>query len=330
MVQPLSSEYDLPDPLGIRSAARRVLEAAQSVRLDPSALDHLATLLPTPLPDLPAWDHPLHWRGTPEQTANYVLLLDALNFCFWGEPRWRVTYQQRTYDGYWALAAALRKALENGMPLYDMHYLQTLSDSDIAHIFSGEGTIPLLDQRICHIREVATGLTDCCNGSFLHLVETAVGSAVTLVELLVPIFPSFDDRSPYQDFVVPFYKRAQLLCADIAGAFQGHPPARFTDLESLTAFADYKLPQVLRWFGALRYAPELARRIDAHEEIPAGLPEEVEIRAATICAVEELVARLRAQDVPATAWQVDWALWKIGQTLPPDAPPYHRTRTHCY
>lgn len=325
-----TTQHNLPDPLGIRAATRMVLQRARWVQLDPAGIERILSVLPSPLPDLPDWDHPLHWRGTPEQTANYVLLLDALNFCFWGEPRWRIRYRDQLYDGYWALAAALRRALERGQPLYDAGYLAQLTDDQIADLFAGEGTIPLLTCRIEHVREVARGLRTACDGQFAHLVRRADGSAATLVRLVTEVFPSFRDIASYDGLVVPFYKRAQLLCTDLAGAFHGRELGSFHDLDALTAFADYKLPQVLRFYGALRYEETLARRIDAREEIPAGSPEEVEIRAATVCAVDELVARLHARGQPAAAWQVDWALWQLGQSLPPDAPPYHRTRTRFY
>lgn len=318
------------DPLGIRAAARQVLSRAQWVHLSPEGLDRLASVLPSPLPDLPDWNHPLHWRGTPDQTANYILLLDALNFCFWGEPRWRVSYAGTWYDGYWALTAVLRRALDAGLPLYDPSYLSQLTDSQIADLFAGDGTIPLLQWRIAHIREVAHGLLTASHGTFATLIRQANGCATQLVRLVVRIFPSFNDVATYDTLRVPFYKRAQLLCSDLAGAFQGHDLGHFHDLNTLTAFADYKLPQVLRYYGALQYHPSLAARIDTRQELPAGSPEEVEIRAATICAVDELVTRFQAAGHRAAAWQVDWALWKLGQTLPPDAPPYHRTRTRYY
>jgi hypothetical protein len=320
----------LPDPLSIRTACRTVIQRAHWVSLDFSALPTLADRLPHPLPNLPAWDHPLHWRGTPEQTANYVLLLDALNFCFWGEPRWQVEYDGRTYDGYWALAASLRRALDRGLPLWDPHFLSRLTDAEITALFAGQGTIPLLEWRIRHVREIARGLIEHCRGSFATLIAAAGGSSIELVRLVVGTFPSFDDVATYDGQRVPFYKRAQLLCTDLAGAFRGTGLGCFHDLDLLTAFADYKLPQVLRAFGVLRYHPELAARIDARHEIPAGSTEEVEIRAATVLAVDALTLSLRTRGLPAAPWRVDWALWQLGQNLPPDAPPYHRTRSRFY
>ncbi len=59
-------------------------------------------------------------------------------------------------------------------------------------------------------------------------------------------------------------------------------------MQRLTAFADYKLPQVLRELGIISYDRRLASRIDAMESLRAGCEEEVEIRAMTVWAAEQL------------------------------------------
>lgn len=318
------------DPLGVRETTAWVMSRAKSVAIAEEALPALADQIARSAKGGPSWDHPLHWRGAPEATANYVLVLDALNFCFWGEPRWRVQYRGVTYDGYWALAAALRRAIERGKPLWDAHYLATITDNEVAAILAGEGEIPLFSARVRHMREVGQGLLAHADGHFHTLLARAQGSAATLVRLVVQAFPSFNDIAIYEGQEVRFYKRAQLLVSDIAGALHGHPLGQFTDMTILTAFADYKLPQVLRWHGVLRYTPDLAAHIDQRMLIPAGSAWEIEIRAATVQAVERLAAMLAQRGGNWPAWRVDWALWQIGQTLPPEAPPYHRTRTIFY
>ena len=91
--------------------------------------------------------------------------------------------------------------------------------------------------------------------------------------------PRYADVSTYEELRVPFYKRAQITCADLALAFDGRGPGAFRDLGELTLFADNLVPHVLRMKGVLRYAPELAARIDAEELLESGGREEVEIRA---------------------------------------------------
>ena len=130
-----------------------------------------------------------------------------------------------------------------------------------------------------------------------------------------------------------FYKRAQICVADLARLLPDHRLGRVAGLENLTAFADYKVPQVLRAEGILRLAPELAARVDRGELLPAGEEEEVEIRAATIWACEWIVRALRRlapKGSPApTAAEVDYLLWSAGQGKP-GLPTYHRTRTIFY
>ena len=124
------------------------------------------------------------------------------------------------------------------------------------------------------------------------------------------------------------FTSAQILVADLRGPFGGQGPGEFADLSWLTAFADYKLPQILWARGALRFHPRLAERIRAGEIIPRGSTEEVEIRALTVVAVEELRERLRRKGREILAFQVDWLLWNLAQEKL--SVPHHRTLTWAY
>ena len=104
------------DRLGVLSATARVMRAARLVRIDRTAVETLAARwAEAEWPAATATLGELHQFGAPDQAPNWVLLLDALNFCFWGVPdgpRWRVTWRGVTHDGYNALAAALSRAVE--------------------------------------------------------------------------------------------------------------------------------------------------------------------------------------------------------------------------
>jgi hypothetical protein len=147
--------------------------------------------------------------------------------------------------------------------------------------------------------------------------------------------PLYRDVSRYEDptgapFAVPFYKRAQITVADLAIAFDGAGPGRFDDLDALTCFADNLVPHVLRCAGVLDYAPALAARIAAEQLLPPGAPEEVEIRAAGVHAVEQLAAALREAGTPRSAHQIDMTLWHRGQHPEIKAHPRHRCRCPYY
>lgn len=321
---------DAPDPFGVLATTRRVVDVANAVRINPQAIEELAKRITTRDLIPVEWENNLHWSAGPDATANYILVLDALNFCFWGEPRWVVSYQGNRYNGYAALAAALTRALSAGVPLTDAAYLSTIEESQLATILAGEYAIPLLHERVDNLREVGRVLLRRYAGQFSALIREADGSAIDLVRRVVDIFSSFRDVAIYADAEVFFYKRAQILASDLHGAFNGSDLGAFHDLDQLTAFADYKVPQVLRELGALIYQPGLAHLVDACIEIPAGHAVEVEIRAATIWAVEALRQALLRQNLRLPTYQLDWTLWQLGQDLPPSTRPYHRTRTIYY
>jgi hypothetical protein len=334
-------DYTLPadDPLGVLTSTRFVVEQAESVRIDPGALTRIAAELGSLLSEPPEWHDARHFADGTWRTAGWVLTLDALNFCFWstGPDRWQVEWQGRLEDGYWALAAALLRAVEEGRPVWDPRYLAKLTPRDVAHIlrpYDGEGPeIPLFPLRVQNLHEIARGLLEGfpeAKAPVEALIQGADGSAVALVREVVARFPSFNDVAQYRDQEVRFYKRAQIFVADLAGAFDGRGLGAFHDLNQLTAFADYKVPQVLRGFGGLVYAPELDTAIAARRLIPLGSAWEVEIRAATIWACELLRRTLAGQGQLFRATEIDWILWLAGQSLPAKMPPYHRTLTMFY
>lgn len=84
------------------------------------------------------------------------------------------------------------------------------------------------------------------------------------------------------------YKRAQIFVADLWGAFKGQNYGEFHDIKSITIFADYIVPAVLRELGILKYGSNLSCSIDSSSEIVPGSEEEVEIRACSVYAVEKM------------------------------------------
>ena len=327
-----------PDPLGVLESTLPVVRAARHVRIVPDAIGRFASGPGRTAPPAPIEDK-LHCTWLPpHRFLNYLLALEALNVSFWDAgPRWRVVWGEARHDGYWALAAALHRALrEDAAPLWDARFLAELDEERLARLLRGEGrTVPLLAERARHLREAGEALLARWNGEFAQVVAAAEGDAVALVHKIAQDFPSFRDEASWQGQPVRFYKRAQICVADLARMLPGegaraHPLGRLRGLEHLTAFADYKVPQVLRSLGILDYSPVLAGKVDRQEELPPGGEEEVEIRAATIWACEAVARALSAAgSSPVLAADVDWRLWVAGQA-PAGLKPYHRTRTPYY
>ncbi len=249
---------------------------------------------------VPAWD-PCHYQGPPERTVRYLLVLDTINFSFWGGR-----------GGYRQLARAVAAVFAAGDELERPDRLAGLSAERLGQLI---GSFPMMEERAAALRELG-------RRGFDGLVQpTAAGTARMLARELT----SYHDVAEYDGIRVPFLKRAQILPADLAGA----GVASFADLADLTCFADYKLPQILRHLGVLRYSERLARRVDSWEELRSGEPAEVEIRAGTVVAVERLREALAARGRDLHAMQVDWILWQAAQGTYPMRP-HHRTRTTFY
>jgi hypothetical protein len=336
--------FDLPheDPLQVLSTTRAVLEKAQSVTIDQAALRKIAAELSDLMTHAPDWHDARHYADGTWRTAGWVLVLDALNFCFWSQSqqpnhRWHVEWDGRLENGYWALASSLTRAVAEGRPIWDPAWLSSITTRDVAHLLrphlEGAPEIPLLPLRVNNLHELGRGLQQHFPNdpqAAASLIESADHSAAQLVKTVVHHFPSFNDVATYDDQPVHFYKRAQILVADLTGAFFARGLGKFTDPHILTAFADYKVPQVLRGFGALVYGTELAAAIANRDLIPAGSPWEVEIRAATIWACEWLRQILAEEGKNHLATEIDWLLWFAGQSLPDSMPTYHRTLTVFY
>ncbi len=325
------------DPLGVLTTTAPVVQAARLVALDEAAIAALAVRWAgASWPQDDADFGALHFNDGTARTANWVLLLDALNFCFWadpGEPRWRITWRGKTLDGYNALAAALTQAIADGRPLWDARYLANLDEATLHEILQPKPDsveIPLFAERLANAREVGAVLLARYDGQFANTIEAAQHDAVTLTLLLARNFSSFNDVATWHGQEVRFYKRAQICVADLSMLLQGKGVGAISGMDGLTAFADYKLPQLLRRFGALVYAPELAAQVDAYIHVAPGSEAEVEIRAATIWAVELLRRALLAHGVNRTASEIDYRLWVESQAHLPDERPYHRTRTIYY
>ena len=275
-----------------------MVERARDVRLGP--LDRLLDAIADR--PVPPWDGSRHYSGPPERTLRFLLVLDTVNFSFWGG----------TAGGYWELAERLRDVYRAGDELSEPAALAAVTAARLGELL---GDLPMLEERAAALRELGEHGFDGLVGT------TAAGTAAALAGRL----RSYADVARYGGRPVPLLKRAQIAPADLHGAGVVH----FPDLADLTCFPDYKLPQVLRHFGALDYSPALAGRVDGREELGAGEPAEVEIRAATVVAVERLRDALAGRGRDLMAVEVDWILWDLSQDLRP-VRPYHRTRTIFY
>jgi hypothetical protein len=303
------------------------------VNIDERAVEDLCQIWIEKGIDTPPWDSSHHYQGEPEDTIAGLFVLDALNFCFWppsGKPRWEIEYESQRFSGYYALSVSIKRAIGSGIPITNADFLANITRDDLKRVLRGKGELQLLKERAKILRELGQVLLDEYGGEASRFLEAAENSAVGLVYLVSEKLQSFRDVARHGRDEVPFYKRAQILASDLYGAFNGANWGNFIDMESLTAFADYKLPQVLRHLGVLCYEPALARKVDHGTLLESGSIEEVEIRANTIWAVELIRQELESRGKTFRAFEIDGVLWNMGQYEAFRAKPYHRTVSIFY
>lgn len=312
----------------VRTSCREVVARAGQVAIDDPRLRVYSRNLTPEALELPVLDPRCHYLGQGAGTVTFMLTLEAVNFGSGYFPELRPYAGLR---GYFAVAAALRDwFVDSGVPTPQR--LQELSREDCARLFGQSATGlsgDLMALFAGALAELGKQVESRYQGRFEGLVEAAEGSAEQLVERLVAM-PGFADVAKYEELEVPLLKRAQLTAADLSLAFGGQGIGAFRDLDRLTTFADDLVPHVLATDGLLRYSPELAERISRGEPLPSGSPEEVEIRAATIEAVERIAAELAACGRPVSAMRVDYLLWNRGLEPRYRAAPRHRTLSRFY
>jgi len=258
----------------------------------------------------------------------YIIIIDSINFCYWGDPKWSIEYEGKLLDGYFAMDAAIHRALKNNVPFLDAKYLSELTANELKEIFSGNTQIPLFDERLRILNEIGKECISRYAGDFSKMVIESKKDVVTLLKKIVETFPSYDDVTMYKGKEVRLFKRAQLAISDIHIIFNGKGYGEFKNFHELNAFADYKIPQILRKLGILEYDKELARKIDNKIMIEKDSEQEIEIRANMIWAIE--IIKKSYNNPNMTSSDIDHYLWMLSQAKSPNDKPYHLTKTIYY
>jgi putative queuosine salvage protein len=301
----------------VREACAWVAERARSVRIDDGAIEAYARRLPEA--GRLAADDPTAPLGAAdrETRACFVVCLDAINF---GSGWWPTIRKRPGLSGYSTVAAGVLDRFRAG-GAWPAAELTRMTAAEIAAVLGQDPAHPLMEDFARTLRDVGAHLLAEFDARFERLVDAADGSALALADRLAS-WDAFADASTYAGRAVPFFKRAQIAAADLDRA----GVARFADRGRLTAFADNLVPHVLRVDGVLQLDPALGARIEAGELLEHGSPEEVELRACAVHAVELLAAAADGLAPP----EIDALLWNRGGENRCKALPRPRSRSTAY
>jgi len=107
--------------------------------------------------------HELHPKAKDGTTVDFIFLMDLINFSFFSdyddpEQGFAVEYCGKKWTGYWSLVAAIRRALDEGIPITNPSFWTNeakCTDKLLRYVFRSATPeeMPLLGDRIYCIRE---------------------------------------------------------------------------------------------------------------------------------------------------------------------------------
>jgi hypothetical protein len=249
---------------------------------------------------------------TREGAAASSIVLNSLNFMFWSlSPDGIDRYHWHDEGGAHGLKAALDMAW--GDDPTPARLRELLGAGTEQAVVNALGEISLPRRRGQFLREVLAG--DRLERAAAELVAAAASGGVTSddAQRLANHFPIAFGQDPY-------LVRAQLAVMWYAGFLREQGVEVDCDI---TVAASYQMPRVMRSIKVLRFAPELAARIDSHTLLLRESAEERAIRAATV-----LGAQMLAQHVGVSEHAMVNVLWQNRHAC--GTTPYHLTITTDY
>ncbi|XP_018614663.1 queuosine 5'-phosphate N-glycosylase/hydrolase [Scleropages formosus] len=340
----------MESPLPPRESGQFVAERSRDVSVEEEGVRRIAEMLYalrgceefTPQ----GWKkmNPLAPSWSSDEAINWVFVVDTMNFSFWhpcGEKPCTITYKGKTYSGYMALCAAVTRAMDEGVPITDAAYMASVTLEELRQVLRSDNKtpMPMLEERHRVLNEAGRVLLKY-GGSLRSFMGKGDNDAEKLVGHIVDSLPSYRDEAVFEGKNISFYKRAQILVADFWGIMEARGEASIPNINYLTMFADYRVPQALIYLGALRYSEDLMKTLNEGLQLPSGDRREVEIRGCSICCVERIKTHLwciieekegkRNEDINSAV--IDFFLWSYAKEhhMEMSHIPIHLTRCIYY
>ncbi len=132
-----------------------ILERARFVAIDDTALgsvvrnldSHVLTQKDSTIENLPS-------NLDDDGRVGFIIVLDALNFFFWGDPKWTIMRDGQSLGGSHGLACVLKRAVESCVLKLNPQFLEALSQKMLANILVANADIPFLDERLTILRDL--------------------------------------------------------------------------------------------------------------------------------------------------------------------------------
>ena len=313
----------------VLSSVSKVIPQLSCLEIDIEKLHEVAI-------NLSKEDFGINYEGNPNivpvEYIRKIMLINTLNFVF-TDFSTSVKYKIENLSDTDAMVYQIDKALIEGVPLTQGHYMRDMDLKEFKRIFTGNIEMPMADEKVEILNNVGDTLVTKYNGDWINFIDDGpkklYDNGEGLVERLVRDFKRFDDHSIFENEKVYFLKLAQLAFWGI----QRELSKRYfhiEDMENMTAFADYIIPVALESFGIVKYSSELKEKINSGILIDRDSIEEIEIRSTSIyvtAKLTELINNYKNEEEKIIIPQLDFKLWTDFHA---DERPHHLTKTIMY
>ena len=255
-----------------------------------------------------------------DKIINFLLVFDAIDYCFWGQPKWTTETSEGSKDG----SDALLYALLNYVKEKDKVDFSNVSFKEFSNILKGNIDIPFLKERYNTIISICDIVNKKMNGNFYNYIKN-INTDTELFNIIINNFKDFYDERQYNDRTIYFYKLAQLLTSDILHIKELINGTK-VDYSHLVGCADYKIPQTLRALGILEFNSELSNVVDNKCLIEENSIYEVEIRANAIAVINYITSSL----VGICSIDINDYLFLSSKSVKNIVKPYHLCRNKNY
>ena len=254
-----------------------------------------------------------------ETIITFLLYFEAIDFSFWGNPKWHIETINGVEDGSMALMYAMLRYMRENKSF------NNLTKEKFKKYLQGNIDIPLFEERYQIIKNINKVVNEKMDGNFYNAVFKLTNDE-ELFKFIIDNFEDFKDVRTYQGKIIYFYKLAQLLTSDILHIREKKENVK-VDYSHLVGCSDYKIPQGLRALNLVEYNKELADIVDNKIEIKENSTYEVEIRATVIYVIDEIKKLLNNK---INAIELNDYIWLMSKNKELPKRPYHLTRTTNY
>ena len=249
----------------------------------------------------------------------FLLYFEAIDFSFWGNPKWEIQTEKGKQDGSMALLYAMLKYIKENKNF------DNITKEKFGEYLKGNIEIPLFEERYNILKKINNVVKEKMNGSFYKAIYN-LKTDEELFDFIINNFKDFEDIRTYNGKTIYFYKLAQLLTSDILHMREKKEDIK-VDYSHLVGCSDYKIPQVLRALNLVSYNEELANLVDNKIEIKPNSEYEVEIRATVVYVINK-IRELLGNKI--NAIDLNDYIWLMSKNKDLPKKPYHLTRNTNY